>query len=150
MGIVSGGGGGKLPAQWAANPTTGALTITLTNAGDHDGIIGVQLVNSDLNQVWSVDSSGGQETFAQDTATHVGSWFTKPNNVTSFDVDNTWITQKVLPKLAGAGVHAAPADGDVNDGELAWWYDQTNGAAKLMLKGKTANGTVVTAAIALA
>jgi len=46
-------------------------------------------------------------------------------------------------------VHAAPADGSLNAGECALWFDQTNGASKLMVKGKSANGTVVTAAIAL-
>lgn len=46
--------------------------------------------------------------------------------------------------------HVAPADGDLSSGEVALWFDQTNGAAKLMVKGKSANGTVVSAAIALA
>jgi len=45
--------------------------------------------------------------------------------------------------------HAAPADGDLAAGELALWFDQTNGAGKLMIKAKTANGTVATAAVAL-
>jgi hypothetical protein len=46
--------------------------------------------------------------------------------------------------------HAAPADGDLAAGELRLWFDQTNGAAKLMVKAKSADGTVVTAAVALA
>lgn len=50
----------------------------------------------------------------------------------------------------GVQLHAAPADANVATGECVVWFDQTNGAAKLMLKGKTANGTVVAAAIALA
>jgi hypothetical protein len=50
----------------------------------------------------------------------------------------------------GVGLHAAPADAAVATGECMVWFDQTNGAAKLMLKGKTADGTVATAAIALA
>jgi hypothetical protein len=45
--------------------------------------------------------------------------------------------------------HAAPADASLSAGDLALWFDQTNGAAKLMVKGKSANGTVVTAAVAL-
>jgi hypothetical protein len=47
-------------------------------------------------------------------------------------------------------VHSAPADGDLAAGECALWFDQTDGAGKLMVKAKTANGTVATAAIALA
>lgn len=45
--------------------------------------------------------------------------------------------------------HTAPADGDLAAGECAFWFDQTNGAAKLMIKGKSANGTVVTGQVAL-
>lgn len=45
--------------------------------------------------------------------------------------------------------HAAPADGELVAGELALWFDQTNGAAKLKLKGKSANGTVVVGEVAL-
>jgi hypothetical protein len=43
---------------------------------------------------------------------------------------------------------AAPADAELNANELAFWFDATNGAAKLRAKGKTANGTVVTFTLA--
>jgi hypothetical protein len=46
--------------------------------------------------------------------------------------------------------HVAPADAALAAGELALWFDQTNGAAKLMVKAKQADGTVKTAAVALA
>lgn len=46
--------------------------------------------------------------------------------------------------------HAAPADGDLAAGDCAIWFDQTDGAAKLMIKAKSANGTVAAAAVALA
>ena len=49
----------------------------------------------------------------------------------------------------GLLTHSAPADGDVATGEATLWFDQTNGAGKLMVKAKTANGTVATAAIPL-
>jgi hypothetical protein len=45
--------------------------------------------------------------------------------------------------------HAAPADADLAAGDCALWFDQTNGAAKLMIKAKTADGTVVTGAVNL-
>lgn len=45
--------------------------------------------------------------------------------------------------------HVAPADGDLANGEMATWFDQTNGAAKLMIKAKTADGTVVAGEVAL-
>lgn len=46
-------------------------------------------------------------------------------------------------------VHAAPADGDINDGEMAIWFDQTNGSAKLMVKAKQADGSVKTGSLSL-
>lgn len=47
-------------------------------------------------------------------------------------------------------VNSAPADADVGVGEMALWFDSTNGAAKLMIKAKEAGGTVRTAQVALA
>lgn len=44
---------------------------------------------------------------------------------------------------------AAPADGELAASELAFWFDDTNGAGKLKIKAKTANGTVVTGEVAL-
>ena len=44
---------------------------------------------------------------------------------------------------------AAPADGELSASELAFWFDDTNGAGKLKIKAKTANGTVVTGEVAL-
>jgi hypothetical protein len=46
-------------------------------------------------------------------------------------------------------LNSAPADGDINSGAAALWFDKTNGAGKLMIKAKTANGTVVTGFVAL-
>ena len=45
--------------------------------------------------------------------------------------------------------HTLPADGDLNPGEVASAFDQTNGAAKMLFKGKSANGTVVTGSVNL-
>ena len=45
--------------------------------------------------------------------------------------------------------NSAPADGDLAAGQVALWFDSTNGAAKLMVKGKSANGTVVSGEVAL-
>ena len=46
--------------------------------------------------------------------------------------------------------NAAPADADIAAGQCFFWFDATNGAAKLKIKGKSANGTVVAGEIALA
>lgn len=46
-------------------------------------------------------------------------------------------------------VVAAPADGALSASEVALWFDATNGAGKLKIKGKTANGTVVAGEVTL-
>lgn len=45
--------------------------------------------------------------------------------------------------------NSAPADAELTAGEAAWWFDSTNGSAKLKVKAKQANGTVVVGEIAL-
>lgn len=45
---------------------------------------------------------------------------------------------------------AAPADASLAANQFTFWLDPTNGAAKLMIKAKQADGTVKTAAVALA
>jgi hypothetical protein len=44
---------------------------------------------------------------------------------------------------------SAPADADLSAGEMAIWFDSTNGAAKLKVKAKEAGGTVRTGELAL-
>ena len=57
-----------------------------------------------------------------------------------YNKDGYWITNR----------HSAPADGDLGAGDMALWFDQTNGAAKLKIKAKQADGTVRTGEVALA
>lgn len=45
---------------------------------------------------------------------------------------------------------AAPADADINTGELALWVDTTAGAAKFMIKAKDSAGAVKTGSVTLA
>lgn len=46
--------------------------------------------------------------------------------------------------------NSAPADAELSAGEVMLWFDSTNGASKLMVKAKQADGTVKTANIPLA
>jgi hypothetical protein len=48
------------------------------------------------------------------------------------------------------GVTTVPADDALVASELLLWFDDTNGAAKLKVKAKQADGTVKTASVALA
>src|SRR5258707_15210510 len=77
-------------------------------------------------------------------------WVTDAASVPHTD---TWMVQldgsvgDVIVKSTGhmfVTTHAAPADADISAGECALWFDQTNGvgATKLMVKGKSADGTV--------
>lgn len=45
--------------------------------------------------------------------------------------------------------NSAPADGDLSAGQFAIWFDDTDMAGKLMVKAKTADGTVVTGSVTL-
>lgn len=61
----------------------------------------------------------------------------------------------VLAKIDTAGAfhtkaNAAPADASLAAGQMALWFDSTNGASKLMIKAKQADGTVKTGSVALA
>lgn len=70
--------------------------------------------------------------------------------ITAWDGPGNTLRFALLP--AGqpmVGVVAAPADGDLSASQVALWFDDTDGAAKLMIKGKSANGTVVTGQVAL-
>lgn len=49
---------------------------------------------------------------------------------------------------ANAGPDTSP-NAELNPGQCALWFDKTNGAAKLKITAKTADGTVVTGEIAL-
>lgn len=61
---------------------------------------------------------------------------------------------KTLLGLQGVKVSlfltAAPGTGNLSAGEMALWFDQTNGASKLMVQAKSANGTLVAGSLALA
>lgn len=51
--------------------------------------------------------------------------------------------------LVMSGQNAAPADADVPTSGIAFWFDDSNGSGKLMVKGKTADGTVVSGSVNL-
>lgn len=78
--------------------------------------------------------------FTSQTA-NLTEWQDVSNNVLSSISENGYFTTRKV---------AAPADGELAASEVALWFDATNGAAKLKIKGKSANGTVVTGEVALA
>ena len=47
------------------------------------------------------------------------------------------------------GLNAAPADADITPGRVFFWFDPTNGAAKVKFKGKQSDGRVVSGEVPL-
>lgn len=75
-------------------------------------------------------SQTGDEIRAEDTS---------GNRVSGFNKAGVIFTER----------NTVPADGDLVAGELTFWFDDTNGAAKLMVKAKQADGTVRTGSVTL-
>lgn len=66
------------------------------------------------------------------------------------ELDFTGTPAPVDPSLAHfTGPNAAPADATLAAGGFSLWLDATDGAGKLMVKAKTANGTVVAGSVTL-
>jgi hypothetical protein len=74
-------------------------------------------------------------------------------SVDQFQVWDNAFSNRLFRVLAGGAIATsatfAPADGDIDTGQVALWFDDTNGASALKIKGKSADGTVVTATIPL-
>jgi hypothetical protein len=101
--------------------TTTQTALTVTNLGT--GVKTMQLTGvsgQTLDQLSMLDSGGATQS--------------------RFDKNGHFHTHKT----------SAPADADIANGSVALWFDSTNGAAKLMIKGRSANGTVVSGSVALA
>lgn len=113
----------------------GNLTVGATAIGSgSDGSLLIQLagvLDEDANLTW--DATNGLI---------VG----KPVSVTGV-VQVTGAIQATGALFTSA--NAAPADGALTAGQLAIWYDDTNGAGKIMFKAKQADGTVKTGSVAV-
>lgn len=157
--------GGSLPAQWtlgaggqleiaASDGTDETLFVTgfpgqIADVADFSGNDGGLSVQQDgtlnLNIGAGADSPGVYLGFA---AAFLFDVLTVAQNFAPFATTLRFDQDGYL----GIQLHAAPADGSLANGECMLWFDQTNGVGntKLMLKGKSADGTVKTASIVLA
>jgi hypothetical protein len=144
----------------SASPTLSLSNSLNGSAGLQGGTPGADLAggSASLDGGRGSDSgTSGAGVFAQggraDGVTHGRLNFTSANTSgtagETLVTDGTWATFQDLGAIK-LDTHAAPADGALAAGDLYLWFDQTNGSAKLMVKAKQANGTVVTAAVALA
>lgn len=89
----------------------------------------------------TLNDYGGLALFTADGRKGIEAW-DGPGNVLRFGLLPT-AGQVVI------GVTTVPPDGDLSAGQVALWFDDTDGTAKLRIKGKSANGTVVTGAVNL-
>jgi len=155
-----GGGGSGLPSQWtegghgdvvATVDDTSVVTFEIDALTNQSGNL-LTVKDASSNSVFGVNVVGVQVN-ARDVgnaALVVSAVANQASQVVEVDgIGGGYflLDKNARPVLA---VHAAPADGDLAAGECALWFDQTNGAAKLMIKAKQADGTVKTASVALA
>jgi hypothetical protein len=125
---------------------TGALSVTAS--GLIAARFGSSLTNAGLtaNNAVSITNSG--------TAAH-SLYITRASAQTGDQIslrDNAGVLQSRFNKdsIFMTKVTTAPADADLVSGEVAIYFDSTNGAAKLKIKAKQADGTVRTGEVALA
>jgi hypothetical protein len=150
----SGFNGGTISGQLVVAPTTdpsGYLTI-IGPSGSPSGRLLDIVPFAGAAEVF-VSATGALEIRPPnaDVALTVRGDTSGTNPVAVFNNNGSTRTVKVLSDgYLMFNAHVAPADAALAAGELALWFDQTNGAAKLMVKAKQADGTVKTAAVALA
>lgn len=135
--------GGSLPEGWTAdNPDPGVLDAGATGILDN-----IQQVTTFAGARMGPDGIFTQfGDIQQADEAQWGAEFSMPDTdlpaLQTYDDDFNTIIFKVFG-------HIAPTDGALNAGECGLWFDQTNGAAKLMIKAKSANGTVVSGSVDL-
>jgi hypothetical protein len=112
-----------------------------------------QITDGASNVIMSVVSTGGVTLEPPAGSTDTPLVVRTASGSGAFAIDANGGGEFGYPLRANAGLviyaPSAPADGDINAGECALWFDDTNGASKLMIKGKSANGTVVTGNVTL-
>jgi len=162
MPFISGGGGGGGTVSppvtlTGTNPATTPLTVigAAAQAGflfrtedvtsgsgiEHSASIGVSVLNAGD---WTLGGGPYLEAREGDGAAPNGNWIFQAHKSGGSQV------RVQNPGHMVFDAHAAPAAGNISAGECALWFDQTNGASKLMVFAKQADGTVKTASIALA
>jgi len=107
----------------------GTVSVNASETGGYFLVTG-----PDQSQVYINANGGADVIYAQDTDGNQVI-YVKGNGLT-----------ELRPVIIGT---SAPADGLLSSSQVALWFDATNGAAKLKIKGKSANGTVVVGEVAL-
>jgi hypothetical protein len=168
--VAAGGGGGSLPAQWSVDEFGNLRIISggrNANAAspwpwDISGILIYPSSDSPANEsvVQFVDPDTGHDVFelTKAGAVKIGDGFAIELNedgtasfngqvaVDSFNCGGDSVIAGTLFLYRAS----APADGDLAFPSVAtFWIDATPSAAKLMVKGKDSNGTIVVGEVVL-
>jgi hypothetical protein len=164
--------GGTITGELTIDPATAPATASLVVNGRAGASAGTFLLymqdsSTDTDNVFTVNRDGTTQIVDSNPSSavvgsmvkvlaggsraplQVGSWSAQSLFVVG-DGGSVAINPSGSLGLILKGPHAAPANGDIAAGEVALWFDQTDGAAKLKIKAKSANGTVVTGEVALA
>jgi hypothetical protein len=127
---------GRTVFQTYANPM-GANGAAFCVGGDDNSGVGVFITKSTASNATkglvarAKSGQTGNQLEVQDSSS---------NPLSGFTENGYFFTRKT----------SAVADAELAAGEMALWFDPTNGAAKLMVKAKQADGTVRTGSLALA
>lgn len=140
--LERGSGAGASVEAGVTDDGGGVEEASLTVAGKGSGSTFIQAVNGSAAGTGStIDGRGQITTFTEAGVNALEAWD---------DVGNVLRFALLVAGQPMVGVTAAPADADLAASQCALWFDDTNGASKLMVKAKSANGTVVTGSVALA
>jgi hypothetical protein len=139
-----------IPLHVAAGVNGEGIRIaSASSASDFQDVLRVFVNGGELNtdEIFGLDTSGTLvlNFRHQNGSLSLGGHPTQASAL--FDVFGGGVDQHFsLDKLARPVLYTvtAPADGDVDTASVIAYFDKTNGAAKLLWKGKTADGTVVT------
>jgi hypothetical protein len=151
-----GGGGSAFNGGTITSPlkieTDSGVALAVDNAAGTQTFVGVNTTAGDISLVANPTQARSALLLSTSALT-----FTDESGNVMLDVEGGFVSLGatglvvVTPSnyLAFTN-HTAIADAELDPGMCSLWFDQTNGAAKLMVKAKSTNGTVVTGSLALA
>jgi len=107
-----------------------------------------QTISVDSN-IWQFRAEAQFASASNDVGITISAWSSQ-----SVDLFSWAVNSAVLGRINKAGCFmirntSAPANGDLNNSELAIWLDDTAGATKVKFKAKDSGGTVRTGEVAL-
>lgn len=145
LGIVAVRAGGALNIGAGLLTLTDASGVARLNTFNELDIRPGGLGGSGTKRVSVISQNAADQPFrikgASSQSGDLQQWVSSADVVCSTISENGYFTTRKV---------SAPADGELSASELALWFDNTNGAGKLKIKAKTADGTVVTGEVALA